>query len=213
MRSSLDKPDFAYSADWIHQLEKDDHWRHYWKQQELLQDILREGDHIVEIGVGSGFTTNYLRSKGFQVTTVDIDAEKAPDHVLNIATDDLPEDCDIALAFEVFEHIPLDYLPMILTKLRNRLRHTLVLSLPDHYPPFITLEGRLPVIKEFSISMKRPRWLPRRQMTTHHHWEVDHAPETRLVKLKEHFQKAGFTLLRHTGFRGLHYFVLKLEGE
>ena len=99
---------YRYSTDWIYSLESEEHWRLYWHQQELMQNKILPGQRILEIGFGSGFTANYLRSKGIEVVTLDIDLEKKPDIVANVVLYDFQEigRFDHVLAFEVFEHIP-----------------------------------------------------------------------------------------------------------
>ena len=47
-----------------------------------MEGLVLPKQHVLEIGVGSGFTANYLRSRGVQVTTLDIDHEKEPDSFL-----------------------------------------------------------------------------------------------------------------------------------
>ena len=77
---------YRYSTSWIYKLETEQHWRLYWHQQKLMEGKVKPGDSVLEIGVGTGFTANYLRSKGVNVTTLDIDADKKPDIVANIVT-------------------------------------------------------------------------------------------------------------------------------
>src|SRR5437763_1112619 len=95
---------YRYSTEWIHQLEGETHWRLYWRQQRLMRDLITPDDRLLEIGLGTGFTANYLRSRGVAVTTLDIDADKRPDIVANVARYDFPTGYDAILAFEVFEH-------------------------------------------------------------------------------------------------------------
>jgi len=110
---------YRYSSSWIYHLESADHWYLYWHQQKLMEGELKAGDRILEIGVGSGFTANYLRSKGYDVTTLDIDEEKKPDIHANIVTYDFPKDYDHVLAFEVFEHIPFNKFQGLVGRIRS----------------------------------------------------------------------------------------------
>ena len=54
----LDGTKYIYSSDWIYSLENLSLWNYYWYQQKILQDKIKKGDTILEIGVGSGFTSN-----------------------------------------------------------------------------------------------------------------------------------------------------------
>ena len=62
-----------YSSNWIHKLETREHWLSYWHQIKLMEGYVEQKDSLVEIGIGSGFTSNYLRSKKVDVLTIDID--------------------------------------------------------------------------------------------------------------------------------------------
>ena len=53
---------YQYSADWIHKLESKKHWLHYWHQLNILLSNLSESDRILEVGVGTSLTSNYLKS-------------------------------------------------------------------------------------------------------------------------------------------------------
>ena len=35
----------------------------YWHQQKLMEGLVAPNDTVLEVGVGSGFTANHLRSK------------------------------------------------------------------------------------------------------------------------------------------------------
>ena len=61
--------EYKYSAEWIYDLESEEHWRLYWNQQKLMQNKVSSGDNVLEIAVGSGFTANYLKSKSINVKT------------------------------------------------------------------------------------------------------------------------------------------------
>ena len=60
--------EYTYSSDWIHSLETEDHWSLYWQQQKIMQGHIAPNHRLLEIGVGSGFTANYLKSKNIKVT-------------------------------------------------------------------------------------------------------------------------------------------------
>ena len=77
---------YKYGAEWTKHLESCDHWIFYWFQQKIMEGFINKNksETIIEIGVGSEFTANYCRSKGFNVTTLDIDEAKKPDILANI---------------------------------------------------------------------------------------------------------------------------------
>ena len=69
---------YKYGAEWTKNLESYEHWGFYWYQQKIMEGFTKwhKSETILEIGVGSGFTSNYCRNKGFKVTTLDIDDDK-----------------------------------------------------------------------------------------------------------------------------------------
>ncbi len=131
--------EYQYSTDWVHQLESEQHWRLYWQQQNLMDGYIAEDDHLLEIGVGTGFTANYLRAKNLTVTTADIDKGKNPGIVTNIVSYDFPDSYDSVLAFEVFEHIPFSEFASLLPRLHGAVRSTFSLVCQEIEKMFFNL--------------------------------------------------------------------------
>ena len=167
----VDGIEYRYSSDWIHQLESEEHWRSYWHQLKLVLPELKKGDTILEIGPGSGFLTNYLRAKGYQVTTLDIDQDKSPDIVANLVVYDFPEVYDHIFAFEVFEHIPFEKFTDSLPRLKIAARKNLFFSVPRNYRIWFHADLIIPYFKEVTFSIKTRR---RKILTQNHFWELDY---------------------------------------
>lgn len=89
--------EYKYSAEWIYDLESEEHWRLYWTQQKLMQGKVSLGDNVLEIGVGSGFTANYLKAKGVNIKTLDIDKGKESDIVANLVEYQFPDHYPLCL--------------------------------------------------------------------------------------------------------------------
>ena len=164
---------YTYSSDWIHRLEKLQHWTYYWHQVDLARSVIREGDRILEIGVGTKFTSNYLKSKGYEVLTIDIDPEKNPDIVGNIVEIDLEGSFDHVLAFEVFEHIPFEDFKKVLGKVSTICTKNLLMSVPRNEKVWFNLSLELPGQKYHNFRMATRRG---KIITRNHNWEVDYPP-------------------------------------
>ncbi len=178
-----------FDSGWIRKLESEDHWRLYWQQQKLMEGFVKPGDDVLEIGVGTGFTANYLKSKGVNVTTLDIDAEKKPDIVANIVDYEWPGTYDAVLAFQVFEHIPFDYFQKIIVRLKSRSDY-LFFSVPVNEKSLLRLSFRVAgVPKEKKLTLA----IPKNKITSKHHfWEIGHGCDNMDGVLQEH----GFKILK-----------------
>ncbi len=72
----------------------------YWHQ--IHEIISLEPKKVLEVGIGNGFVTRYLREKGWDVTTLDIVSELRPDvagSVLSLPFGDTPFDVVTSLRF------------------------------------------------------------------------------------------------------------------
>ena len=184
---------YRYRTAWSTTLESELHWRLYWRQQKIMKEKVLPKHTVLEIGVGTGFTANYLRSKGVKVTTIDIDAGKKPDIVSNIVTYDFNHIHDHILAFEVFEHIPYMDFEQVLRKLSRACRHFLFLSVPRNEKVLAKATVKLPWFNEFEVALRVPR---RKIITEYHYWEVDH-PETPRRKFEQTLWDAGFSIAHY----------------
>ena len=201
--------EYRYSSHWIHELESEVHWRLYWRQQKLMRDLVKAGDRVLEIGVGTGFTANYLRSKGVHVTTLDIDADKQPDVVANVAEYGFPDHHDAILAFEVFEHLPYDDFPLLLARLATAARRHVFLSLPRNRRLVASLNVKLPKVKARTF-----QWKVRRGeiVEPYHVWELDHGGVT-AESLEQELARHGFAIDRRDEAFDRRFYALATPGD
>ena len=145
-----------YSSNWIHKLETREHWLSYWHQIKLMEGYVEQKDSLVEIGIGSGCTSNYLRSKKVDVLTVDIDKEKSPDIVSDAASFKPDKNYDHFCAFEVFEHMDFDEMGSIIDNLKENINNNIFIRVPIFKKTPINLELK---IKSFwkSITITTPK--------------------------------------------------------
>ncbi len=162
---------YRYSSDWVGRLESERHWRLYWRQQKLMERLLSEGDSVLEIGPGTGFTSNYLRAKGIAVTTLDIDPAKSPDVVANVVEYEFPDPHDAVLAFEMFEHIPYEQFQTVLQRAAASARKFVFLSVPRNRKTAARLQLKLPKLKAWTGEVKVRKGGINEP---YHVWEVDH---------------------------------------
>lgn len=196
----MSKNPFHYESEWIHKLETKEHWHSYWIQQKLIEEFVNKDDNILEIGIGSAFCSNYLKSRHYPVTTLDIDKDKNPDIVANICTDKVDYTYDVILAFEVFEHIPFSCFSRVLSKISSQNVKKIILSIPER--KFYLLKFSLKILnKELSFQVpltrnKLPQLFKKRyKLYKTHNWELNYSSKYTRKKLENLFSKNGFEIL------------------
>lgn len=196
---------YRYSAEWTEKLETERHWRLYWFQQKIMQGFVKSGDHVLEIGIGAGFTTNYLKSKGVRVTTLDIDERKKPNIVANVVEYDFPDVYDHILAFEVFEHIPFYEVEKLFAKLPRICRKNMFISVPRNELVWLRLDIWLPKLGNKLIEITTRK---HKITVPYHYWEIDYKSMT-CRNFKRFLKKAGFKIVSQEKKWSLVYFVLE----
>lgn len=194
-----------YASEWIHKLETELHWRYYWHQQKLISNYIQKGDKILEIGVGSKFTSNYLRSRGFDITTIDIDQNKNPDIIADIVNYSFDQNYDHILAFEIFEHIPFEDFVKALKNISSICNKNVFISLPRNEKTWFRLSLDLKIFKidNFQITTKRNK-----VKSKYHYWELDYKDYTK-KKLMQLFNENNFRLLKQKKFFSLLFFAFE----
>ncbi len=140
-----------------------------------INDIytLRPGN-IIEIGIGNGFTSTFLKSAGYDVTTCDINENLGPDHVLQVqqlASAFPQSQFDLAVCCEVLEHIPFEEFEPAVAAISN-VADRLYLTLPN-YRKYFGISGffdfpRIRKLFNIGAYIRIPRPVP-----MEHFWELD----------------------------------------
>lgn len=139
---------------------------------------------VLEVGVGNGFVSTFLRQSGIEVVTADVNPGLGAD--ICAPLDQLPallvgERFDVVSCCEVLEHIPFEQFGAQLDALRT-LAPQAFLSLPGHFP-WLGLAGRLGVHNRFVNVALGLRIPCRRRLTDGHYWEIGSHWRTRRAAL------------------------------
>lgn len=180
----------------------------YWHQ---IDEVRRsEARSVLEIGVGNGFVSNYLRDRGFDVVTLDVNAQLSPDVVGSITAIPFRDaSFDVVTACEVLEHLPQECVAEALREMRRVARTGAVVSVPNRrvvYPVQLTIPR---------VGVRR--WLLRRHVTPSRHLCRDHRWEigdgrVSVAQVRQWIAAAGFILDRdYRPFENTlhHFFVLR----
>ncbi len=185
------EPDTYFSQDY----DSKGRFCSYWHQ--IQECISLKPEKMLEIGIGNGFVSKYLRERGLNIVTLDIDMRLKPDVVGTIL--DLPfgdESFDVVLCCEVIEHLPFDDLKKALSEIFRVSKSYAVLSTRD-----VSRVYRFIVMVPLIGEMKKLVPLPELRKPAHiifdgqHYWEIGKAGYP-LRRITKEMQKAGFQVVR-----------------
>lgn len=166
----------------------------YWHQ--INEIISFNPGRVLEIGIGNGFVSKYLRERGINIKSLDINRKLRPDvagSVLEIPFID--ESFEVVACYEVLEHLPYNEFSNALKEMHRISRKHVILSLPDVTTVYrINIE--LPRIKPIKRLVKHPF-----HRSTHHALDGEHCWEIGktgylLKRIITDIEDAGFRILK-----------------
>lgn len=165
----------------------------YWYQ--LNEIITLNPQEVLEIGIGNGFVSKYLKERRLNAITLDIDKKLKPDltgSVLDIPLAD--NSFDVVACYEVLEHLPFENFYKALLEIFRVCKSYVILSIPD-----ISIVYRfyihIPKIGEIKKLIPLPRLKkPIHKFDGQHYWEIGKAGYS-LNKIVANMQKVGFTVV------------------
>lgn len=105
----------------------------YWQQVDQVVGV--GATDVLEVGIGNGFLSRYLRGAGLPVHTVDFDGRLGPDTVASVDALPFPDGAfDTVCCFETLEHLPFDRFAGAARELARVARRHVLVSLPDVTP-------------------------------------------------------------------------------
>ena len=164
----------------------------YWHQ---INEIIKlEPKRVLEIGIGNGLVSKYLKERNLNVITLDIDKKLNPDKigsVLNIPFTD--NSFDVVSCYELLEHLPYENFYKAVSEIFRVSKSYSVLSLPDK-----NRFCRLYIQIHKAVIFKKLLPLPRLNTPIHkfdgeHYWETGKAGYP-LSKITKDIQRAGFKI-------------------
>ena len=167
----------------------------YWHQ---IDEVLRM-DHgsVLEVGIGSGFVSNYLREKGVSVTTLDIAKDLKPDIAGSVTgMPFVDKSFDTIICFEVLEHIPYADFMKALSELFRVCKSHVVISLPEYtgnvWRLYISIPGIIHVKRLINLYfLKRPI----HKFDGQHYWEIGKRGYS-FKKITQDIESVGFQIER-----------------
>ena len=165
----------------------------YWQQIHYVRSLAAQ--NVLEIGVGNALVSNYLRQRGIDILTLDIDVNLHPDCVGSILR--LPfqnRAFEVVMCCEVLEHLPFECLHTAVCELWRVSAHHVVISVPDRTRAY-RLDIQIPLLGEIKKLIHLPTLRPREHgFDGQHYWELGKAGyPPRLVM--DILENAGFDIL------------------
>ena len=143
----------------------------YWHQ--IREIITRQPKRVLEVGMGNGFVSRYVREQGIELTTVDIEAALRPDIVADVSNLPFSDALyNIVTAYEVLEHMPYEKSLLGFQELQRVSSEWVLISLPDATHAFrfaLTIPHFGYVQKVLSAPFLLPRQKP---YAKSHEWEI-----------------------------------------
>jgi SAM-dependent methyltransferase len=161
-------------------------WMSYWYQ--INEVLMTKARKVLEIGIGNKTVSNYLKERGIEVITVDIDPSLNPDYVCSVT--DLsrtfkPRTFDAIICAEVLEHLPFKRFRTALGELHTVSREWVLLSLPYAGPAF-GMSIKLPGVVRKDLKLKIPAYRTHK-FDGEHYWEIGKKeyPLKKILKILE----------------------------
>ena len=186
-----------YSSKWTEKIGSRMLWNFYWMQQNIMEPFIQKKHALIEMGVGSGFCSNYLKSRGFNIQTIDIDADKKPDIVCDATNWKPKEACDGFLAFQVFEHMPFEIFEKTIQNVSKAKIEYLYVSVPHNLmSKRVLFRGNVYLAKlgNFDLDIRWPFWGKAPISSQMHLWELGDENVT-LQNYYDVYLRAGYKML------------------
>ena len=171
----------------------------YFYQIDTIRSL--KPNSILDIGIGDGFFSLYMRNKGVFVDTCDIDKGLSPDYVGDIRNIPVKSNSyEAVTAFQVLEHIPWSDFGVALEELHRVSKKYVVVSLPRFSIYFELVVNFFPINFFFKRKMIRiiisvPMFLKNIKIPNNdgHFWEIGRKGFS-LHKIRRRIKASGFII-------------------
>jgi len=166
----------------------------YWHQINEIMEL--NPKKVLEIGVGNGFVSKYLKERGVNVITLDIDERLKPDAVGSVL--DIPfseSSFDVVTCYEVLEHLPYENFKKALSEIFRVSKSYAILSLPDASRVY-RLYVHIPKVGIIKKLIPLPRYDRRiHKFDGEHYWEIGKAGYP-LNKITKDIESVRFNIVK-----------------
>ncbi len=169
-------------------------WVSYYYQYSKIKEL--GVTKILEVGIGNGTTSTYLKKVGFNVTTVDYEENLGADFLADVTK--LPfknDEFELTLCCEVLEHLPFEEFKKSLLELSRVSSKYVLVTVPDHRRVPFSISFKLPFIEEISFNLRVPTFR-KHKFDGFHYWEIGHK-EYPLSRILEEIKSVKLKIVDH----------------
>jgi ubiquinone/menaquinone biosynthesis C-methylase UbiE len=164
----------------------------YWHQ---INEIIKlNPKRVLEIGIGNGFVSKYLKERSVNITTLDIDRRLNPNiggSVLNIPFSD--KSFDVVSCYELLEHLPYENFNKALSEIHRISEFYAILSIPDARRVY-RFSVQIPKIGYLKLFIPFPQFRKAiHKFGGEHYWEIG-KPGYPLKRIVKDIQSARFKI-------------------
>lgn len=145
-------------------------WISYWQQIHEVMNV--KPQNVLEVGLGSGVTAGYIKARGVELKTLDIDESLRPDYAGSVIAIPLQGGSfDVVCAFEVLEHLPFSDFSSALREMARVSRKYVIISVPDSRHTLLRLTLKIPLLPQIDRLLKINSW-KEHKFDGQHYWEI-----------------------------------------
>lgn len=165
----------------------------YWHQINEIFSL--DPKSVLEIGKGSGLVSAYLKRRGVNIRTLDIDKGLNPDVVGSVLSIPFKKNAfEVVDCYEVLEHLPYQNFEKALQEIFRVCEKYAVLSLPQDIKKTYRVLIDLPGIKGIKKIISLSNWKkPINPFSKEHHWEIG-LKGLPLSRITNDIKKVGFVI-------------------
>ena len=182
----------------------------YWTQIKEIASFSPK--KILDIGIGNGFVSQYLKTRNYNVVTLDIDKNLNPDKTGSVLNIPFRNNCfDVVVCCETLEHLPYKKFRKALSEMRRVSKSYVILSLPD-VKKVCKIHIKIPGLKAIKKLIPFPAFKKiHHKFDGQHYWEIGKSeyPLNRIINdiNKERFKiQRTYRMFEEPYFR---FFILK----
>lgn len=166
-RNDLFCRDVYYSAEH----DSEERFSCYWHQIDEI--VSRKPKRILEIGIGNGFVSDYLKKRGFDVVTADHNKKLKPDFVSDILSLPFEDNSfDLVACYECLEHLPFDDFAAALRECRRVSKRWVNISIPGSFWAY-RIHLDIPRLGSKKILIPKPYFKKEKKPANpRHFWEI-----------------------------------------